>query len=129
MVVRVTARATERLRCAVCHGESARDQLVQCGACASSCHPDCLAANEGCPSLACPRSKPRPQRPAPVQFLRPGQESLVDPDEVADRFRVAWEVCADVGRFLLFVGRVTLGGLVVLALVLCALTLLAQLLR
>lgn len=128
MVVRVTARSTERLRCAVCHGEGARGELVQCGACATCCHPDCLAANEGCPSLACPRGKPPPPRRVPAS-LRPGHEGLLDGDEAVDRLRVAWEVGADVGRFLFFVGRVAVGGLVVLSVVLCALTLLAQLLR
>ncbi len=127
MVVRVTARTTERLRCAVCHGEGALPELVQCGDCATSCHADCLAAIEGCPSLACPRSKPRPARP--TVGAAPAEEFLLDEEGVAEAFRVVRDVALDVARFLLAVGGRLLGVLVGLTLLLAALTVVVQLLR
>lgn len=74
MVVRVRARATERLRCAVCHGEAHPDVLRRCDGCATRCHPDCATLAGSCPSLSCARRRVI----RPTRLLIGGRVSALD---------------------------------------------------
>lgn len=65
--VKVSARRTARLRCAVCHGDASPPELSLCAGCATRCHADCVELARGCPSLACVHGRVRPLvRPVPT---------------------------------------------------------------